>query len=130
MVSSLLNKLANYTNLTQGVREHEEAEDGVPRVTVTVNKLFGINYLLLFFCRVQALPIWSLHFHFTLLWNLNYLDIILQGHQINEGMTGVTTAGENDAKVHVQLSPHDCMRGMRNVVLQVDDVLCAFGGIQ
>lgn len=43
MVSSLLNKLANYTNLTQGVREHEEAEDGVPRVTVTVNKLFGIN---------------------------------------------------------------------------------------
>ncbi|CAL8276828.1 unnamed protein product [Lota lota] len=37
MVSSLLNKLANYTNLTQGVREHEEAEyeDGVPRVTVT-----------------------------------------------------------------------------------------------
>uniref|UniRef100_A0A8C5C957 Solute carrier family 12 member 7a n=1 Tax=Gadus morhua TaxID=8049 RepID=A0A8C5C957_GADMO len=35
MVSSLLNKLANYTNLTQGVREHEEAEyeDGAPRVT-------------------------------------------------------------------------------------------------
>lgn len=37
MVSSLLNKLANYTNLTQGVREHEEAEDGVQRVTVMVN---------------------------------------------------------------------------------------------
>lgn len=36
MVSALLNKLANYTNLTQGVREHEEAEDGVPRVTVMV----------------------------------------------------------------------------------------------
>lgn len=37
MVSSLLNKLANYTNLTQGVREHEEAdEDGVMRVPVTV----------------------------------------------------------------------------------------------
>uniref|UniRef100_A0A667XJ19 Solute carrier family 12 member 7a n=1 Tax=Myripristis murdjan TaxID=586833 RepID=A0A667XJ19_9TELE len=36
MVSSLLNKLANYTNLPQGVREHEEAEneDGVRRVTV------------------------------------------------------------------------------------------------
>uniref|UniRef100_A0A3Q3BH07 Solute carrier family 12 member 7a n=1 Tax=Kryptolebias marmoratus TaxID=37003 RepID=A0A3Q3BH07_KRYMA len=34
MVSSLLNKLANYTNLTQGVREHEEAEDGVTRVAV------------------------------------------------------------------------------------------------
>uniref|UniRef100_A0AAX7UYU3 Solute carrier family 12 member 7a n=1 Tax=Astatotilapia calliptera TaxID=8154 RepID=A0AAX7UYU3_ASTCA len=32
MVSSFLNKLANYTNLTQGVREHEEAEDGVRRV--------------------------------------------------------------------------------------------------
>uniref|UniRef100_A0A8C8CDW2 Solute carrier family 12 member 7b n=1 Tax=Oncorhynchus tshawytscha TaxID=74940 RepID=A0A8C8CDW2_ONCTS len=27
MVSSLLNKLANYTNLTQGVKEHEEADD-------------------------------------------------------------------------------------------------------
>lgn len=37
MVSSLLNKLANYTNLTQGVREHEEAEDGVRRVAVMVN---------------------------------------------------------------------------------------------
>lgn len=38
MVSSLLNKLANYTNLTQGVREHEEAEyaDGVKKVTVMV----------------------------------------------------------------------------------------------
>uniref|UniRef100_A0AAX7T6K5 Solute carrier family 12 member 7a n=1 Tax=Astatotilapia calliptera TaxID=8154 RepID=A0AAX7T6K5_ASTCA len=32
MVSSFLNKLANYTNLTQGVREHEEAEDGVPHM--------------------------------------------------------------------------------------------------
>ena len=27
MVSSLLNKLANYTNLSQGAAEHEEAED-------------------------------------------------------------------------------------------------------
>lgn len=27
MVSSLLNKLANYTNLTQGAQEHEEADD-------------------------------------------------------------------------------------------------------
>lgn len=27
MVSSLLNKLANYTNLTQGAQEHEEAEE-------------------------------------------------------------------------------------------------------
>ncbi|KAG7227429.1 hypothetical protein INR49_000435 [Caranx melampygus] len=40
MVSSLLNKLANYTNLTQGVREHEEAdEDGVMRVPVTVPQM-------------------------------------------------------------------------------------------
>lgn len=38
MVSSLLNKLANYTNITQGVIEHEEAEseDGIQRVTVKV----------------------------------------------------------------------------------------------
>lgn len=38
MVASLLSKLANYTNLSQGVREHEEAEyeDGVRRITVTV----------------------------------------------------------------------------------------------
>ncbi|XP_076832161.1 solute carrier family 12 member 7-like [Brachyhypopomus gauderio] len=36
MVSSLLNKLANYTNLTQGVADHEEAEseDGIKRITV------------------------------------------------------------------------------------------------
>lgn len=27
MVSSLLNKLANYTNLTQGAQEHEEADE-------------------------------------------------------------------------------------------------------
>ncbi|XP_069367432.1 solute carrier family 12 member 7-like isoform X2 [Paralichthys olivaceus] len=41
MVSSLLSKLANYTNLTQGVREHEEAEneDGVRRVTVVVSQM-------------------------------------------------------------------------------------------
>ncbi|XP_037315070.1 solute carrier family 12 member 7-like isoform X1 [Pungitius pungitius] len=39
MVSSLLNKLANYTNLTQGVREHEEAEDGVRRVAVKVPQM-------------------------------------------------------------------------------------------
>ncbi|XP_042284303.1 solute carrier family 12 member 7-like isoform X5 [Thunnus maccoyii] len=41
MVSSLLSKLANYTNLTQGVREHEEAEyeDGVRKVTVMVNQM-------------------------------------------------------------------------------------------
>ena len=27
MVSSLLNKLANYTNLSQGAQEHEEADE-------------------------------------------------------------------------------------------------------
>lgn len=39
MVSSLLNKLANYTNITQGVIEHEEAEseDGIQRVAVKVS---------------------------------------------------------------------------------------------
>lgn len=39
MVASLLNKLANYTNITQGVIEHEEAEseDGIKRVTVNVS---------------------------------------------------------------------------------------------
>lgn len=39
MVASLLNKLANYTNITQGAVEHEEAEseDGIKRVTVNVS---------------------------------------------------------------------------------------------
>lgn len=39
MVSSLLNKLANYTNLPQGVVDHEkaESEDGAKRVTVKVS---------------------------------------------------------------------------------------------
>lgn len=38
MVSSLLNKLANYTNLTQGVTEHEEYEneEGVTKIRVKV----------------------------------------------------------------------------------------------
>lgn len=38
MVSSLLNKLANYTNLTQGAHEHEEAEEdeGAKKKTVKV----------------------------------------------------------------------------------------------
>lgn len=38
MVSSLLNKLANYTNLTQGVVEHEADEDS-KRKEVKVFKL-------------------------------------------------------------------------------------------
>lgn len=38
MVSSLLNKLANYTNLTQGAHEHEEAdeEEGAKKKAVKV----------------------------------------------------------------------------------------------
>lgn len=39
MVSSLLSKLANYTNLIQGVVEHEdyENEDGTKKVTIKVS---------------------------------------------------------------------------------------------
>uniref|UniRef100_A0A8C5I657 Solute carrier family 12 member 7-like n=1 Tax=Gouania willdenowi TaxID=441366 RepID=A0A8C5I657_GOUWI len=39
MVSSLLNKLSNYTNLFPGVCEHEETEDGCRRVTATVPQM-------------------------------------------------------------------------------------------
>lgn len=42
MVSSLLNKLANYTNVTQGVVEHEADEDS-KRKEVKVSKLL-ISY--------------------------------------------------------------------------------------
>ncbi|KAF5899356.1 solute carrier family 12 member 7-like isoform X5, partial [Clarias magur] len=43
MVSSLLSKLANYTNLTQGVREHEEAdeEDGAKKKPVKKSPQMG-----------------------------------------------------------------------------------------
>ncbi|XP_046701995.1 solute carrier family 12 member 7 isoform X2 [Silurus meridionalis] len=43
MVSSLLSKLANYTNLTQGVREHEEAdeEEGGKKKTVKASPQMG-----------------------------------------------------------------------------------------
>ncbi|XP_060778435.1 solute carrier family 12 member 7 isoform X4 [Neoarius graeffei] len=43
MVSSLLSKLANYTNLTQGVREHEEAdeEEGAKKKTVKASPQMG-----------------------------------------------------------------------------------------
>ncbi|KAF4087855.1 hypothetical protein AMELA_G00076060 [Ameiurus melas] len=43
MVSSLLSKLANYTNLTQGVREHEEAdeEEGAKKKTVKTSPQMG-----------------------------------------------------------------------------------------
>lgn len=44
MVSSLLHKLATYTNLTQGVREHEEAEDGGKKVPITVGNLLFIAF--------------------------------------------------------------------------------------
>uniref|UniRef100_A0A8C7XTH7 Solute carrier family 12 member 7a n=1 Tax=Oryzias sinensis TaxID=183150 RepID=A0A8C7XTH7_9TELE len=46
MVASLLNKLANYTNLTQGVREHEEAEDGNRRAPVVVQSLNILGVIL------------------------------------------------------------------------------------
>ncbi|XP_077580238.1 solute carrier family 12 member 7-like isoform X1 [Stigmatopora nigra] len=39
MVSSLLSKLAHYTNLTQGVREHEAAEDGIRKYAITVPQM-------------------------------------------------------------------------------------------
>uniref|UniRef100_A0A8C9YBK7 Solute carrier family 12 member 7 n=1 Tax=Sander lucioperca TaxID=283035 RepID=A0A8C9YBK7_SANLU len=43
MVSSLLNKLANYTNLTQGAQEHEEADDdeGPKKKAVKVQQRMG-----------------------------------------------------------------------------------------
>nr|UQS87556.1 solute carrier family 12 member 7b [Rhamdia quelen] len=43
MVSSLLSKLANYTNLTQGVREHEAAdeEEGAKKKTVKTSPQMG-----------------------------------------------------------------------------------------
>lgn len=58
MVSSLLNKLANYTNLSQGAFEHEEAEDEGPKkktvkVKAKCNQLCtGVleNYLHLLVC--------------------------------------------------------------------------------
>lgn len=54
MVSSLLHKLATYTNLTQGVREHEEAEDGGKKVPIMVGNLFitFISACFLHFCVV------------------------------------------------------------------------------
>uniref|UniRef100_A0A8B9H354 Solute carrier family 12 member 7a n=1 Tax=Astyanax mexicanus TaxID=7994 RepID=A0A8B9H354_ASTMX len=44
MVSALLNKLANYTNLTQGVIDHEkaESEDGVKKVTIRMGTFIGV----------------------------------------------------------------------------------------
>ena len=49
MVSSLLNKLANYTNLTQGAQEHEEAdeEEGGPK-----KKAVKVHSFILF-CRTK-----------------------------------------------------------------------------
>lgn len=60
MVSSLLNKLANYTNLSQGAQEHEEAdEDEGPKkkaVKVTQmakNKIQSFVYIS-YICRVAC----------------------------------------------------------------------------
>lgn len=45
MVSSLLNKLANYTNVTQGVVEHEEDEDSKRKeIKVQMPKLLINNW--------------------------------------------------------------------------------------
>ncbi|XP_035284469.1 solute carrier family 12 member 7-like isoform X3 [Anguilla anguilla] len=54
MVSSLLNKLANYTNLTQGVIEHEEAEnlEGAKKKTVQLQS--WPTYTI----SVQLHPLW------------------------------------------------------------------------
>ena len=46
MVSSLLNKLANYTNLTQGAQEHEEADEeegGPKKKTVKVRSFYSCS---------------------------------------------------------------------------------------
>lgn len=45
MVSSLLNKLANYTNLSQGVVEHEEDEDSRRR-EIKVHTLWTVVFQL------------------------------------------------------------------------------------
>lgn len=44
MVSSLLSKLANYTNLTQGVREHEEADEDEGAKKKKVKVTYFIKY--------------------------------------------------------------------------------------
>ena len=45
MVSSLLNKLANYTNLTQGAQEHEDADEdeGPKKKAVKVKQKASCN---------------------------------------------------------------------------------------
>lgn len=54
MVSSLLSKLANYTNLTQGVREHEEAdeEEGAKKKKVKVRIDLSEGVTLHFKCKL------------------------------------------------------------------------------
>lgn len=50
-VSSLLSRLVNYTNVTQGAKEHEEAENAdasrrnVPKVQITTDKQTKYNNL-------------------------------------------------------------------------------------
>lgn len=48
MVSSLLDKLANYTNLSQGAQEHEEAdeEESTKKKTVKVKQTQSVQVLL------------------------------------------------------------------------------------
>lgn len=46
-VSSLLNRMANYTNLMQGAREHEEAENVPPgkKKAIKVRSLLIVRYV-------------------------------------------------------------------------------------
>lgn len=55
MVSSLLNKLANYTNLTQGAHEHEEADDdeGSKKKAVKVRHSLVSNHICVRAVKVQ-----------------------------------------------------------------------------
>lgn len=56
MVSSLLSKLANYTNLTQGVREHEEADEdeGAKKPTVKVAYWETLLIINIYMTQVQV----------------------------------------------------------------------------
>lgn len=65
----------------------------------------------------------------NLLWNLNH-SVSKYIRSLKEQQ--VSTTEENDAgQVNVRFSPRDCMRGMKDVILQVDDVFFyIFGVIQ
>lgn len=83
-VSSLLGKLVNYTNLTQGVKEHEEAEstDGSKKKVSKVSKdsLHGQNWWMGWF------PVWFLGswppFCFSLTSLRSHNNVARQWHRI------------------------------------------------